>query len=104
MQKVFLLIQKSVIFLLLLLLFLPMSSAWASVCRSYNGHQICIISIDRSAKNHWQYRTTISVDGAKQPKATYNCRDRLVQQNTKIVSFSNKNSGDLICSLFNNRR
>ncbi|PPS41446.1 hypothetical protein B1A85_16950 [Chroococcidiopsis sp. TS-821] len=103
MQKVFLLIRDSLFFILLLLftlLFMPAS--WASICRSYGGHQICIVSIERSAKNYWEYKAAISVDGVKQPIAIYNCRDRLKLQDKKFVQFSSNDPGYLICSFFKN--
>ncbi|MEH2027585.1 MAG: hypothetical protein V7K62_29185 [Nostoc sp.] len=68
--------------LLFILPFCVVNPAFASVCRNYddyNGlrlhHQICILSISRSAKNYWEYRATVSVDGVKRPTEVYNCRE-----------------------------
>lgn len=52
-----------------------MLPAEAYTCRNYKGHQVCIISIKRSAKNHWEYRALVNVDGVKIPLETYNCRN-----------------------------
>ncbi|AFZ32050.1 hypothetical protein Glo7428_3581 [Gloeocapsa sp. PCC 7428] len=105
MRKAFLLTRNSLVFVLLLLLtLLLMSASWASMCRSYGGHQICIISIERSAKNYWEYKAAMSVDGVKQPIAIYNCRDRLKLQDKKSVQFSDNDPGYLICSFFKNHQ
>lgn len=105
MRKAILLIQRSIAFVLLLLLtllFIP--PAWASICRNYDGHQICIISIERSAKKYWEYRAAISMDGVTRPVEIYNCRDRFIQQGEKVLPFSDNNPGELICRLLKNRR
>ncbi|RCJ24552.1 hypothetical protein A6S26_18595 [Nostoc sp. ATCC 43529] len=94
---------KSTIFVLLLILwFLVSFPAFASVCRNYNGHQICILSINRSAKNYWEYRASVSVDGIKTPIEVYNCRQRVkIQQNGTVLPFDQKSGGEMICSFFN---
>jgi len=81
--------------LLLLVLILSFTLApptYASVCRNYNGQQICILSINRSAKNYWEYKASVSVNGVKRPIEVYNCRERAKVQ---------KDPGKLICSFFN---
>lgn len=89
---------------LLLLLILPFSVAFpadASRCRNFNTHQICIFRIERSAKNYWEYRAIVSVDGVKTPSEVYNCRDRVkIQPNKTVVPFGQKDPGELICSFF----
>lgn len=94
---------KYIIFLLLLILsFLVALPAFASVCRNFNGHQICILSINRSAKNYWEYRASVSVDGVKMPIEVYNCRQRVkIQQNGTVLPFEQKSAGEMICSFFN---
>ncbi|MBX9257956.1 hypothetical protein H1Q63_29205 [Desmonostoc muscorum CCALA 125] len=93
---------KYVIFVLLLILsFLVALPAFASVCRNYNRHQICILSINRSAKNYWEYRAAVSVDGVKTPIEVYNCRQRAkVQQDGTVLPFEKKSPGEMICSFF----
>ncbi|MCC5635804.1 hypothetical protein LC593_08035 [Nostoc sp. CHAB 5844] len=75
--------------------------AYASVCRNYNGRQICILSINRSAKNYWEYRAIISVDGKKRPLEVYNCRQKVrIQPDGTVSPFDHKDPGQLICSFF----
>ncbi|WP_335097265.1 hypothetical protein [Nostoc sp.] len=93
--------------LLLILLFSGVHPAFASVCRNYDvydglRHQICILSINRSAKNYWEYRAAVSVDGVKRPVQVYNCRERVkVQHDGTVLPFQQKNPGEMICSFFN---
>ncbi|WP_334771600.1 hypothetical protein [Nostoc sp.] len=104
---------KYIIFLLLLILSFSVGyPAFASVCRNYDvydglhlRHQICILSINRSAKNYWEYRATVSVDGVKRPTEVYNCRERVkVQKNGTVLPFEQKDPGEMICSFFNSSR
>jgi hypothetical protein len=75
--------------------------ATASVCRNYEGKQICIVEIDRSAKNYWEYRAIVSIDRVKQPRETYNCRSRSrVKKDGTLVPFAKNDPGQLICSFF----
>ncbi|MHC5938705.1 hypothetical protein [Nostoc sp.] len=90
--------------LLLILLLSIVDPAFASVCRNYDGlrHQICILSINRSAKNYWEYRAAVSVDGVKRPVEVYNCRQRAkVQEDGTVLPFQQKDPGEMICSFFN---
>ncbi|OUL28874.1 hypothetical protein [Nostoc sp. 106C] len=92
---------RYVTLLLLILSFSVALPAAASVCRNYNGHHICILSIQRSAKNYWEYRVAMSVDGIKEPIKVYNCRSQVqIQQNGTVVPFQYKDPGELICGLF----
>lgn len=85
--------------LLLVLSFAFASPAQASFCRKSNDREICILSIKRSAKNHWEYRAAVSVDGVQQPIEIYNCRDRIkVQKDGTILPFQPHGAGELICS------
>ena len=94
---------KYITLVLLLILFsLVTLPAEASVCRNYQGHKICILSIKRSAKNYWEYRAVVSVDGVKRPTKVYNCRERVkVQQDGTVLPFEEKDPGEMICSFFN---
>lgn len=96
----------------MLLLILNLSVAhpvFASVCRNYDDydalhqhHQICILSINRSAKNYWEYKAAVSVDGVKRPTEVYNCRERVkVQEGRTVLPFEQKDPGEMICSFFN---
>lgn len=87
--------------LLLILSFSVALPASASVCRSYDSHLLCILSIKRSAKNYWEYRATVSVDGVKRSIEVYNCRNRVkVQQDGTVLPFGHNDPGDLVCSFF----
>lgn len=75
--------------------------AAASVCRNYEGREICIVDIKRSAKNYWEYRAMVSIDRVKQPVETYNCRNRTqVKKDGTIRLFADRDPGQLICSFF----
>ncbi|WP_335211554.1 hypothetical protein [Nostoc sp.] len=95
--------------LLLILVFSMVDPAFASVCRNYDVYdglrlhqQICILSINRSAKNYWEYRAAVSVDGVKRPVEVYNCRQRVkVQHDGTVLAFQQKDPGEMICSFFN---
>lgn len=101
---------RIIVFVFLLILVLSVAHpAFASVCRYYvydgQRHQICILSINRSAKNYWEYRANVSVDGVKKPTEVYNCHQRVkVQQNGTILPFEQKAPGEMICSFFNSSR
>ena len=91
--------------LVLLLLSMTVSFALpanaAVTCRDYDGHEVCILNIKRSAKRYWNYRTTISIDGKKQPTEIYYCRGKFkIQNNGKIVRFEEDGVGNLICKFF----
>jgi hypothetical protein len=97
------LIVKCVVFVLLLISFFWITlPAKASVCRNYDGQQICIVDIKRSAKNYWEYRAIVSIDGVKKPLEIYNCRSRsTVKKDGAVVMFGENDPGQLICSFFN---
>lgn len=77
------------------------SPAEASFCRNSNHHSICILSIKRSAKNYWEYRAAVRVDGVERPIEVYNCRDRIrISPDGTVVPFEPDGSGELICQFF----
>lgn len=94
--------MKYIALVLLLILFsLVTLPAEASVCRNYQGHRICILTIKRSAKNYWEYRAAVSVDGIKRPIEVYNCLEQIkVEKDGTVVPFEKNDSGKLICSYF----
>ncbi|MGB3492571.1 MAG: hypothetical protein WBA57_07575 [Elainellaceae cyanobacterium] len=74
----------------------------ALTCKTLNGQEICILSVKRSAKNHWEYRASVSVDGVTLPLEKYDCRDRrrtLADGTTQ--TFQHDGAGTFICSLLN---
>ncbi len=95
-------VMKCVCLLLLLISFFCVAlPAEASVCRNYQGREICIVDIKRSAKNHWEYRVILSVDKVKQPLEVYNCRDRTtVKQDGTVLGFGQHNPGEFVCRFF----
>ncbi len=73
----------------------------APACQMFSDHQICAVSIRRSAARYWEYRTVLSIDGIKQPLELYNCRDRtrMLARDRTIVPFLTGKTGDWICQL-----
>ncbi|MFQ3616586.1 MAG: hypothetical protein SNJ57_20325 [Cyanobacteriota bacterium] len=78
-------------------------------CRVVDGHSVCVLSLQRSAKNFWEYRAAVSVDGAVRPVEVYDCRDRSASQNEnrlrhradgKTVPFSKDIAGAIVCRIY----
>jgi hypothetical protein len=84
-------------------------------CRVVEGHSVCVMSLQRSAKNFWEYRAAVSVDGVVRPVEVYDCRDRSTSQNenrlqpradgktvsfAKDVSFTKDILGAIVCRLY----
>ncbi|MBD2494480.1 hypothetical protein H6G75_09060 [Nostoc sp. FACHB-280] len=93
--------KYSALILLLILSNFYIYPAYAAVCRNYNGHQICILSINRSAKNYWEYRAVLSVDGKKRPLEVYNCRQKVkIESDGTVVPWENQDPGQFICNFF----
>lgn len=88
--------------LLLLLAFLVITPpAQAATCRQTAAHKICILKIERSAKNYWEYRAAVTVDQETRPIEVYNCRERIrIKQDGSMVKFELDGAGDVICGLF----
>ncbi len=89
------------LFLLLISFFWIALPAEASVCRNYQGREICIVDIKRSAKNYWEYRVILNVDGDKKPLEVYNCRDRTtLKKDGTVLQFGQNNPGEIVCHFF----
>ncbi|MBW4541914.1 MAG: hypothetical protein KME43_22625 [Myxacorys chilensis ATA2-1-KO14] len=87
--------------LALLLSLIGLLPAEAALCRDYHQHQICVLSIKRSAKNYWEYRASLRVDGFVRPVEVYDCRHRLrIQKKGVLVSFSQDAASDFVCTFF----
>lgn len=72
----------------------------APICRTTAHHNICIMSIKRSAKYHWQYRAAVKIDAEIRPVERYNCRrQERTRQDGKTVPFEPDGAGELICTL-----
>ncbi|MEA5576867.1 hypothetical protein [Anabaena sp. UHCC 0451] len=94
-------IKYLVILLLLIFLFSFPFPALAIVCHHYDGHEICILNIKRSAKKYWEYRASMSIDGVKTPVEIYNCRGKFkVNKDGTVSQFTENSSGKMICSFF----
>lgn len=93
--------MKYITLLLLVTLWFAVAlPAQASFCRTLNHRVICIKSIKRSAKNYWEYRAAVSIDGVERPIELYNCRDRLkISRDGTVVLFESNGAGELICNL-----
>ncbi len=81
----------------------------APICRTIPDHEICILSIKRSAKNFWEYNAAVSIDGKRGPKETYNCRSRYKTLRNGNIEYFDKNSsakspgteiGSLVCKIY----
>jgi hypothetical protein len=84
-----------------ILTFLAPSPVHASVCRNDRDQLVCILSIQRSAKNYWEYRASVSVNGQVRPVEVYNCRQEVrISKNGLVVPFQVDRPGELICSFF----
>lgn len=88
-------------FLLVLTILLFPSIAHASACMQNNYKKICILEIKRSAKNFWEYRASVSINGVVQPIEKYNCRSRMkTKKDGATIPFEENGAGDFICSFF----
>ncbi|MGF1489482.1 MAG: hypothetical protein ACFBSE_20530 [Prochloraceae cyanobacterium] len=74
-----------------------------TLCRQYHNREVCIYDLKRSAKNFWEYRALVSIDGNKRPLETYNCRDRIrIEKDGTVLSFVKNDPGNIICDFFKN--
>ncbi|MEM7554727.1 MAG: hypothetical protein AAF378_11595 [Cyanobacteria bacterium P01_A01_bin.84] len=91
--------------LLLLSSFFTVSPSMAassdfSMCRIYDGHQVCVVSKKRSPKRYWNFRVVTSIDGKENPEEIYNCRGKFKILDGKISSFAKNDPLELICPSF----
>ena len=90
-------------FVLVLLLILSLTTpAWAlPICRTTATHRVCILDLQRSAKNYWEYWAVVKIDGVERLLETYNCRERVrIKQNGETTAFEADGAGAVICKLF----
>jgi hypothetical protein len=79
----------------------PALAAETQSCRQTIQHQVCILSIQRSAKNYWEYRAAVSIDGLPRPVEIYNCRDRIrILKDGGSIPFQPGDAGEVVCRLF----
>lgn len=62
----------------------PKALAAPLLCRTVANHQVCVLSIKRSAKNFWDYRVQLQVDGKPHPQERYNCRSSTPSSRAEI--------------------
>lgn len=48
--------------------------AHAENCFQVEGHTLCIVSLQRSAKRYWEYWVRVSIDHERPIKVAINCR------------------------------
>lgn len=89
-------------FVLWLLLLLCITfPAHADRCRTIDHQEICIVSIKRSAKNYWEYRAIVKVDGEVKPLQIYDCRSKTAIQENKVLEiFEQDGTAEAVCSFF----
>lgn len=68
------------------------------LCRTIEGHEVCVMSIRRSAKNFWEYRVELRVDGQIRPTERYDCR-RALRPLPNQKQPSPQALHELVCSL-----
>ncbi len=66
--------------IILVTCFFDPQAAFATVCDRRNDQSICVDRIQRSAKNYWEYRVRLTVNGIVQPTVFYDCRRRQKSQ------------------------
>ena len=86
---------------LLILLISVMPPVQAATCRSFGTQEICILSIRRSAKNYWEYRAKVQVDGEVRPMQVYDCRKKITVQTNKVLElFEQDGTAAAVCGFF----
>lgn len=99
-------LRKSLLAVLIggMVLFSLPGPAEAAICRNIQGRRICEASLNRSAKNYWEYRAIVTIDGARQPRETYNCRDKIrIQADGTVIPFQEGDPSPVVCRLYNKR-
>ncbi len=91
----------AVLGLIFAIVWLSPTVAQASICRSVDNQEICIVSIKRSAKNYWEYRASVRVDGVTKPVQIYDCRNQITVAKNKVLEpFEQDGSAAVVCSFF----
>ncbi|MGD1902683.1 MAG: hypothetical protein ACFB9N_10640 [Geitlerinemataceae cyanobacterium] len=74
----------------------------ALVCREYEGREVCINRIKRSARNYWEYRVDLTVEGQRQPTDLLDCRNQQrFDSDGFIEPFAPDDVGQFVCEYFN---
>lgn len=79
----------------------PRSSLAADICRTIEQRTVCIVTINRSAKNFWEYNAAVSIDGKRGPKEPYDCRSKIkTNPDGSITRFGKNSIGALVCRAY----
>ena len=76
----------------------PVLAGAPLLCQTIEGHEVCLVSIKRSAKNFWEYRVQLRVDGRVRAKERYDCR-RTLRPLPQPPQPSPQALHELVCSL-----
>jgi len=80
------------------------SSSSALTCRDYEGREVCINRIKRSARNYWEYRVDLTIDGQRQSSDLLDCRNhQRIDRDGFIEPFAPDDVGWFVCQYFNRR-
>lgn len=83
-----------------LMVVMDAEDAIAASCTTTSSHTICVNRIKRSAKQFWEYRAAVTVDGVDREVEVYNCRDRQrVNSEGRVVPFELGGAGEVICKM-----
>lgn len=73
----------SMMILMGLISLFPSVPVYGMTCRTYGTEEICLVSIKRSAKYHWEYRAVLQINGQKQAQKLFDCRHNLEGANSQ---------------------
>lgn len=80
----------------------PLQGAIAAplTCRTVHGQRQCLVDVQRSAKNHREYRAIVSIDGVEQERTLYDCQRRIrMGRDRRPQPFQADGPGPWICAL-----
>lgn len=67
-------------------------------CRAAGDRQVCIVRIERSAKNYREYRAQVKIDGKKRPLEIYDCqRQQRRSKDGTRTPFEANGAGEVVC-------
>jgi hypothetical protein len=79
----------------------PLQAQAMNLCRTIEHHEVCIMSIKRSAKNFWEYQAAISIDGKRGRSEPYNCRSQYkTDADGRLERFGKDSIGSLVCRAY----
>ncbi len=79
----------------------PHEAQATNLCRTIDHHEVCIVSIKRSAKNFWEYQAAVSIDGKRGRSEPYNCRSHSkTNADGRQERFGKDSIGALVCRAY----